>query len=917
MKLSQRLFLSLFALVALPSFAAPGESLSDERKKGLSKEALAQPTAVRPSYGLQYQSQGAGTANTLSGYFFVPLAQSKNGSVAFWDGFANWNFGSELDLNAVGASSRAGYRWLDKSKQWMLGLNGGVDTTPSQSNYYWQAGVGLEALRKNFEFRANGYIPFGDTTEFVSNGYYNAYLSSNKLYLNAFEIWNTSFGGFEAEVGIPLATWKSSSLWAYSGYYYLNAAISDGPSSSGYKARTELKLSTNLALGATLSYDNIFDTKATGYIRYSSKPVYKSPQQAIGLAEVQYFANRGLPVQREIDVRVGQVTIDRPNTVAVDPSTGQPWTIRCVSQSGDGNSCNYTDLASAVNAGSSNVILLANGSTSSLSGLTIDLPAAVKLTSGSNAPTITTQYGSANLRNYIRSSSSSAPSVSNGIIRIGSNTTIDGISFTDTTITSYSTSNVSIQNNTFLRSFSSNPTGIASDARAPIDFNGVSNVTIASNTFTDPAVDRYTVGGTDYLSGRAVSIQNSESVTISRNTISGALGEGIGLDNITGTSYVTYNTITGMKAGPDTNLEAGIFVRNNSGSSTITIADNSIANNTSFRIDSNGNTTAAQNSTDGIEINLCRGTSFAAADRFTDGLYGDCSSTASSNVTISNNTISSLNGGADGLDINIGQNATLTLLASGNNVTNVGDEGLTFDIRGNANTTSRIINNTLQSNNAKTGSTDGIAITIGAESSTVASGQGSFNISGNTVGVIGTSSTPDSAEGIKIDIVGTSGSSTGFNYGFTIANNIITVPTGDVIEISTQSSNAYGLGSILTASITGNTLTKQFTSGNEGLKFTAATGFAGTSTLDIQNNGINILGSATAYAIQLLQSGSGTTNAKLLGNSATANGGGTSTIRLERTAGTLNNVNATSTSSNNSGMLYSTSGTVNSIDQLP
>jgi len=900
---------------------------------GSSREALAQPTAVRPSYGLQYQSQGAGTANTLSGYFFVPLAQSKNGSVAFWDGFANWNFGSELDLNAVGASSRAGYRWLDKSKQWMLGINGGVDTTPNNSNYYWQAGVGLEAVRKNFEFRANGYIPFGDTTEFVSNGYYNAYLSSNKLYLNAFEIWNTSFGGFEAEVGIPLATWKSSSLWAYSGYYYLNAAISDGPSSSGYKARTELKLSTNLALGATLSYDNIFDTKATGYIRYSSKPVYKSPQQAIGLAEVQYFANRGLPVQREIDVRVGQVTIDRPNTVAVDPSTGQPWTIRCVSQPGDGNSCNYTDLASAVNAGSSNVILLANGSTSSLSGLTIDLPAAVKLTSGSNAPTITTQYGSANLRNYIRSSSSSAPSVSNGIIRIGSNTTIDGISFTDTTITNYSTSNVRIQNNTFSRSFSSSPTGIATDARAPIDFNGVSNVTIASNTFTDPAVDRYTVGGTDYLSGRAVSIQNSESVTISSNTISGALGEGIGLDNITGTSRITNNSITGMKAGPDTNQEAGIFVRNNSGSSTITIADNSIANNTSTRITSSGATTSDQNSTDGIEINLCRGTSFRDAtpsDTFTDGLYGTCSSTASSNVTISNNTISALSGGADGLDINIGQGATLTLLASGNNVTNVGDEGLTFDIRGNANTTSTITNNTLQSNNAKTGSTDGIAITVGAETTDanastgraaytgeVASGQGSFSISNNIISVSGNSSTDDRAEGIKIDIVGTSGSSTGFNYGFTIANNTITVPTGDVIEIATQASSAYGSSSILTASITGNTLTKQFTSGNEGLKFDAKAGFAGTSTLDIQNNSINILGSATAYAVQLLQAGSGTTNAKLLGNSATANGGGTSTIRLERTAGTLNNVSASSTSSNNSGMTYSTSGTVNSIDQLP
>ena len=917
MRLSQRLFAALLSLGAVPGLAAPINNQVASANNQQVNAIKAVPTTVKPSYGLQFQSQGAGTANTLSGYFFLPLAQSKDGSVAFWDGFANWNYGSQLDVNAVGASSRAGYRWLDSSKKWTFGINAGADTTPNQSNYYWQAGVGLEALKKNFEFRANGYIPFGDTSEFVSNGISSAYLSSNKLYLNAFEIWNASFGGVEAEVGIPVATWKNASLWAYSGYYYLNAAIADGPGSSGYKARAELKLSTNLAMGATLSYDTIFDTKASGYLRYSSKPVFKSPIRAVDIAEIQYFANRGLPVQREIDVRIGQVTIDKPNTVATDPSTGQTLIVRCVAQSGDGNSCNYSDLASAVSAGSSNVILLANGTSSSLSGSTIDLPAGIQLTSGSNAPTVSTQYGSVNLRNYFRSATSSAPAISNGTIRIGSNTTIDGIGFTDTTITNYSTSNVAIRNNTFLRSFSSNPTGISTDARAPIDFNGVTNVTISSNTFTDPSVDRYTVSGVDYLSGRAVSIQNSESVTIASNSISGALGEGIGLDSVTGTNVIRSNTITGMKAGPDTNQEAGIFIRNNSGSTTYTIADNSVSNNTAFRVDSSGNTTASLNSTDGIEFNLCRGTSFAAADRFTDGLYGDCAAAASGNVTITSNTISSLNGGADGLDLNIGQNANLTLVASSNNVTGVGDEGLTFDVRGNANPTATITNNILQSNNAKTGSTDGIALTIGAESSTVASGQGSFVITGNTIGVVGTAATPDSAEGIKIDIVGTTGSSAGFNYNFTMSNNVVTVPTGDVIEIATQSGSAYALGSILSASISGNTLTKQFTSSNEGLKFTANSGFAGTATADIQNNAINILGGSSAYAIQLVQSGSGTTNSKLVGNSATSNGGGTSTIRLERTAGTLNNVNNSSTSANNNGMTYSTSGTIDNINQLP
>jgi len=898
-----------------------GYAMAEEKNNAKTSDALSNKNLpkVNTSGGLRFDSQGAGTPNSLSGYFFLPFTQDPNGSLFFVEGFGSWNYGSELADNNFGGSSRLGYRWMDKPKTWLFGLNGGFDTTPYNNSYYWQAGLGAEALSKNFEARVNGYIPFGDTNEFVSSGINGAYLASNKLYLNAYEKWTTSFGGAEIELGVPLARWKGGSLWAYSGYYYLNSSVADGPSSSGFKARAEIRLGTNLALGTTFTYDDIFSSRALGYISYGSRPVGFSAKAAIDAAEAQFFANRGLPVNRQRDVRISQVTINKPNVVARSATSGNQLTVRCVGISDNGSSCSYSDLTGAVNAGSSDVILLANGTTSNLGAAQLNLPAGVTLASIS-AASLNTQYGIANLSSYFRSGSSGqAPAVTNGILGIGSGTTISGLAFTDATITNYSTSDVLISGNTFTRSYSINPTGIDTSARPAIDFNAVSNASITGNTFTDPAVKSFTGGSVTYLSGRAISLTSSNGITIANNTVTGALGEGIGLDNATGTVSITGNTISGMKAGPDTNLEAGIFIRNDSGTSNITISNNSISTNTANRVDSTGIATTSLNSADGIEVNLCRGSSFASPDRFTDGLYGNCSASATSIVTISNNTVSNLNGGADGLDINIGQNANLTLLASGNNITNVGDEGLTFDIRGNANTTTTITDNTLQSNNAKTGSTDGIAITIGLDGSTVASGQGSFSISANTIGVIGSASTPDSAEGIKIDIVGTSGTSTGFNYDFVIANNTINVPTGDVIEISTQSSSAYALDSILTATILNNSLTKQYTGGNEGFKFTASSGFAATSTLDIQNNIINILGTSAAYAFQIVQSGTGTTNVNLLGNSATTNGGvaSTSTIRLERTVGTLNSVNAASTSTNNNGMTYSTSGTVNSINQLP
>jgi hypothetical protein len=132
---------------------------------------------------LRFQSDGAGIPNTLSGYIVAPLHQSENGNILFIDGFANWNFGGELSDSSFGASTRLGYRWLNDDRSWMLGANAGVDTTPYQGDYNWQAGLGLEALNRSVEIRANGYIPLSNSNEEVGRGYSGAYLSNNNLFL--------------------------------------------------------------------------------------------------------------------------------------------------------------------------------------------------------------------------------------------------------------------------------------------------------------------------------------------------------------------------------------------------------------------------------------------------------------------------------------------------------------------------------------------------------------------------------------------------------------------------------------------------------------------------------------------------------------------------------------------------------------
>ena len=753
---------------------------------------------IKTNGGLRFQSQGGGTPNTLSGYILAPLHQSEKGNVLFIDGFASWNFGGELNDSSFGASTRLGYRWLNKDRSWMFGANAGADTTPYQGDYNWQAGVGLEALNKNVEIRANGYIPLSNSNELLGSGYSGAYLSNNNLYLTgAYKDWITSFGGLDLEVGTPVARWDKGGLWLYAGYYYLDATVAEGPDSSGFSARAEARIANNFAVGATYSYDDIFQSKATGYIRYGSQPQTRDTAAEISRAEIDLLAQRGLPVEREIDVRISEVRI-QGTQIAQNPDTNNAWVIRCVGTNASGNDCEYNSLAAAVGAGSSNVILVADGRATNLNGGSLAIPGGAVLSNGNNAPTINTQYGTANLSTiYGVGSANTKPTITNGTLTVASNTTISGFAFTNASIVNRSTSNLLIANNTF--------TGSASGYGA-INLNGVTNLTISGNTITDPTASTLPwvtkpyndgVAATSSQIARGISVSNSDNISILNNTISNALGEGIYLQDI-GTNknnLVQGNTVQGMKVDVnDSNLEAGIFLANNK-PGYITINSNTVKDNNPTN-EGNGRT----NASDGIEVNICRDGANAMNYVGLATVSGaPCSQATTLTANITNNTITNLRTAADGIDANVGTNGNLVLTATGNTIDKVGDEAITFDSFGaNSNATLYIANNTLKTTGDKIGSTDGIAITLheynalGRDSNGndanpsaayTANSNYKITIKDNIIAANTENLNNDvGAEGIKFKIAQglPSGS---VNLDLVVSNNNITVTHGDGFEI--------------------------------------------------------------------------------------------------------------------------------------
>lgn len=683
-------------------------------------QSLAAP-APKPQFngGLRFDSQGAGTPNTLSGYAFLPILGNERGDVFFAESYINWNIASDGIDSSIGSSTRLGFRWLTDNKTWIYGVNAGIDNRPFQAQNFLQAGLGIEALSPKLEFRVNGYIPFSQTSNLYATGYNGAYgLANDQLQLNRSRWFGTALGGIDVEVGTPVAHWQGGDLRVYGGYYYLDGDYVNG--SSGVRARAELRLSSNISLGGTVSYDDIFQTQATGYVRLGFSPQQKPIANSINEAEERFLAQRGLPVERQRVIQMANQQV-RDQEAARDPLTGKQWVVRCVGLNASAYSvrCGYGDLSAAVNAigAPADVLLLANGTNSNLNGSTLRLPAGTSLSNGANAPVLATQGGFIPLASVFGPGNGVAPQINNGILSIGSNTTIAGLGFTNSSITNYSTKNVLIANNNFVGSYTDNPGGYSSNALPTINLSGVQDVTISDNTFSNPQVASYVsatglsrfnkIGKPDSicspgqeqkdnpsktylcLSGNAIRITNGSNIAILNNNISGALDEAIRMDNPNGTLTISNNRITGMRNGPDTNIQAAIFTRLSSGDLNYTASNNTVTDNAPGILVPDGWETGSsnpskgslrqpdtsllpdanfkpnRNNVDPFEIGLCRGdASFPdAADKYGDGILGNCNSPTSMNLRVINNNFNVTQKGtasdhnSDGIDFNTGQNA--------------------------------------------------------------------------------------------------------------------------------------------------------------------------------------------------------------------------------------------------------------------
>lgn len=567
----------------------------------------------------------------------------------------------------------------------VYGLNAYYDYRHARRLNSNQIGIGLETLGEFFDFRVNGYSPFGTKISPAYNVTFSKF-SGHRLLLS--QKYNSAMKGGDAEIGFHFGKTKSLDFYAAVGPYYFKGKKS--PSTWGGKARIAGVFKDFLTLEISDSYDRTFHNKFQGQLSltYSFGPKSKIKQQGRSCQTANILNDRMLqPVGRQEIIVIDKI---RKNVAAIDPATGLPYFFVFVnnkSHSEGTYESPYPTLVQAQDNSSPNNIIYVypgDGTTRGMdSGIT--LKASQKFWGSGVSHSLLTTKGLIS----IPAQSSTLPTITNTNI----NTDGNAINLTtDNVIRGFiidSVINDAIYG-TDPRSLDVSSCKFINTATFPIEANFPSDasISITSNQFLNN------------VNGVSLTLNGTSTVVCSDNLFSGQTS----VSNVPIEIAATSNTFSAK-------IKNNFFANNTTGSIRLALTDVAKAEINVAHNTFNNNGTGAQSSL---------GSNFVVIP---SGVTAQCALALQENTFVGNTS------NAFYLHTS-GSFTTLTASATGNTMNNNGGSALVFATPVSNTLTLTAVNNTIMS-----ASDNGIALI-----SSGLTASGSVTISNNTIMSIGNSS---------------------------------------------------------------------------------------------------------------------------------------------------------------------------------
>ena len=290
---------------------------------------------------------------------FVPLAQDSR-TLFFTDlrirsdddGGNEGNFG--LALRRMYASG------------WNLGAYGYYDRKRTEfGNFFNQVTLGVEALGRDFDLRANAYLPFGERVKFAGSTPGSSFASIvgttvQVTTLGASLTEERALQGFDAEVGWRVPIWaveENKALRLYAGLFHFDDDVVK--SVTGPRLRAELTMyeiphlpeQSRLTLGAEYLQDDARGSQGFSIARL------RIPLQADRNERPLNWQERRMTdyVMRDVDIVTETQTTTAPTIIETAAQTAGGSAITVI----DAASTPGSDLATAVtNAGANSTVIL-------------------------------------------------------------------------------------------------------------------------------------------------------------------------------------------------------------------------------------------------------------------------------------------------------------------------------------------------------------------------------------------------------------------------------------------------------------------------------------------------------------------------------------------------------------------------------
>ncbi len=300
-------------------------------------------------------------------------------------------------------------RMLDSG--WNIGAYGYFNVRRSSlDNTFHQVTLGVEALSRDVDLRANVYLPVGDTEKRVDLGSSTsvsaaaqAVLTGTTLAIESQVTTTTTeghlvekaLGGVDGEVGVRLPVFDLNSgldLRAYAGGYWFDASGVD--EIAGPRGRLELTAhdlgglpGVRLTAGVTVQHDSVRDEQVIGYARL--RLPLQSPAAARAAEPLTYMERRMTDaVVRDVDIVSNsrtEVSSSSTFTAEATEDAVNTWndeTVTSVVQV-DATTQDQTDLQAALDSAGIGGVVVAQGDFAV--NTTTDVGTAVTLLGGGTA----------------------------------------------------------------------------------------------------------------------------------------------------------------------------------------------------------------------------------------------------------------------------------------------------------------------------------------------------------------------------------------------------------------------------------------------------------------------------------------------------------------------------------------------------